>query len=634
MLQKYLLVLLNQLREGEYVTAGSLAAALCVSVKTIRIRMGELNGSLRGHGAMIEAKARYGYRLVLQDKEAYLRWKQQATEAQNSFPEGQKDRVRYLMIYLLNRKDYCKLDDLSEFLYISRTTLTNCLRQAEAQLTQFCLKLERRPNYGIRVTGAENDIRRCLWELLFAVHSEVDGIERRREQALKHLADLVWPCLHEYRIRLSEIGFENLVEDIYVAIRRMRQGRYVEAERWPEHPLEKDGMLCVQELSMRLEGEFMISFTEAERMQLALGLAGRRMYGSTDGEEDNFVIHEDIDQLVTDMLESVHQEMKLNFKGNLELRMLMNQHMVPLDIRMRYDIPLENPLLSYTREKYTMAYAVAAQASTVLQAHYKRMVPEEEIGYLAMMFALALEEKQNKTVRRVRILIVCNTGKGSARLLKYRYEREFGDYLERVVVCDLYELEQVNFDEIDYVLTTVPIRRAIPRPILEVGMFLEQGDIQQVRRLLSSGDRGFLEGYYSPGHFFSGIKGETREEVLNNLCHLIRHNPEEAEKLCEAVLRREMIMATDFGNRTALPHPDRIMVECTEVYVAVLEHPVFWNRQKVELVILALIGAKTDEHIQDFYRVTMDLVSDARAVSQLLAQPQYETLRQLLESRL
>lgn len=63
---------------------------------------------------------------------------------------------------LLSRVDWITLDDLSEILYVSRNAISGDLKRVEAQLAKFDLKLERRPHYGIRVSGSEMSRRLCL----------------------------------------------------------------------------------------------------------------------------------------------------------------------------------------------------------------------------------------------------------------------------------------------------------------------------------------------------------------------------------------------------------------------------------------------------------------------------------------
>ena len=153
---------------------------------------------------------------------------------------------------------------------------------------------------------------------------------------------------------------------------------------------------------------------------------------------------------------------------------------------------------------------MAEHAASVLQRHYGCQVPEDEIGYFAMLFSWALEQNMSE-IQRSRILIVCGTGRSSSRMLKYKYEQEFKEYLEKVFVCSLYELETYDFEQIDYVFTTIPISKRIPVPLIEVGQFLGEKDAIKVRKVLKRGRMDFLDDYYRKEQMLIGIKGNTKE---------------------------------------------------------------------------------------------------------------------------
>lgn len=77
-------------------------------------------------------------------------------------------------------------------------------------------------------------------------------------------------------------------------------------------------------------------------------LGGKQMTGSGDysiESDDNFIFNQEIDQLSYDMIELLRQEFQISFSNNFELRMTLNRHLVPLDIRMRYGLPLINPMI-------------------------------------------------------------------------------------------------------------------------------------------------------------------------------------------------------------------------------------------------------------------------------------------------
>ncbi|MDR2023466.1 MAG: PTS sugar transporter subunit IIA [Hungatella sp.] len=621
--------ILSMLTPGCYVTAKELSERLGVSTKTVGIRIKELNEKAAAFGFSVAAKPRYGYALILDENSCMENFISQESQ-RDRIPSGAKERVNYILAYLVNYNDYIRLDDLCEFLYISRATLTSPLKEAEEILNRYGIRLDRRPNYGIRAAGDEFDFRRCIGDYFIKRNMlEENGEQQKKE--LEEMGAVIFPMLKKYDIHLSETAFELFAIQIYIAAKRIRRGRLV---RMPENSgsvLGAGEWEFVKELLGKLGRSFKIRYNQDEAAYTAVWLAGKRMIGNEEKDEVNFVISEEIDCLVSRMLQLVDRDFKMEFSSHFDIRMLLNQHMVPFDIRMRFNIPVSNLLLKDIMKKCFFEYIMAISACTVLAEWYQKPVPEEEVGYFALIFALAEEQKKTKEEKK-NILIVCSTGRGSSRLLKLKYGQEFGEYLNHIYVCDLSGLENFDFDKVEYVFTTVPIQHYIPKPIIEIGHFLESEDIPAIRTALEGGRKGILMKYYKQDYFFTDVEGETRTEVIKNLCERIGRKRSLPKGFYEAVLKREDMAQTDFGNLIAIPHPCEVMTEETFVSVAILKEPVLWSRHQVQVVLLVSIGKEEEKGISDFYKYTSKLALSHEAVEELIKEKDFNVLIRLLQA--
>lgn len=620
--------LLSLLSETEYITAVKLAEGLGVSPKTVRNRLKELNDLGQKYGVSIEAKSWYGFILCQKETDG-IETMRQALDQTSGLPDSNEDRTNYLLAYLLNHNGFVKIEELSEFLCVSRSTLQNSIKEVEGILEQYHIQIERKPNYGICVEGSEFDIRRCLGEC-FVRRNMIDSrIQLYSAEEMEFLASQLLKLTGKYRVSLTENAFEHLITQIYVALKRMKRGCYVtipEPVDVKKHVIEQK---LAGELAELLGNWQSVSYDQDEIRYIVIYLAGIRIMGDTESDVGNFVIREELDQLVLDMLEAVYEEYRIELRNNFNLRMSFNQHMVPLDIRLRYHIRIINPILMEIRENYAFAYTLAEKCTLELVRYYHREIPEDEIGYLAVLLAMGLEQ-QSKHVRKSKILIVCGAGRGSSRMLRYKYEQEFGGYLEKISVCGLHELPLFDLNEVDYVFTTVPIHQKIPVPIIEVGQFLGNEDIVKVKGILERGHMDFLDQYYRMEQFLVDVEGGTREEVLAHICEEIQKQRNLPEGFLEAVMERERLAQTDFGNHIAMPHPYKIMTEETFVYVAVLKEEIVWSKHPVQLVFLTAICGKEDKNLTRFYDVTTRLFMQEDKVKQIIEQKNFGVFMQML----
>lgn len=625
MLTKEQRLLLELLKEDKYITASELAQRADCSSKTIRTRIKDMNETLEqlyGSAAAVESKPRFGFRLVLEPgvRRDEL-CKPSGAGGGEHVPATPGERADFLLFHLLDRCGYVTISELADMLYVSQGVVKTALKNTENILARYGIHITRRPGYGILAAGEETNIRTCLVDM----YMDRRGHYLENENALKNserLSQIVLELMEKGRISLQETAYHNFIKYIFISVRRIRQGREVDFKRETQVQIDSSNMEFIECLSEKLEVLYAIDIPPNEKEYLAIQLAGKRVIGNN--EEGNLVFHEDLNGLVSQMMDITYEEFKLDLRSNLDLIMLLNQHMIPLDIRLRYNIPLVNPMLEDIQKNYPFACTIAERASVILKEYYGKEIPQGEIGYLAVIYALGLE-KQKPVTLPGNILIVCSSGKGSSRLLAFKYRQEFGAYVKDIKICNLFELGQINFEEIDYVFTTVPIHQPVPVPVYEVSLFLSSEDIVYVRSILEKGNKGFLKDYFAKELFFTGIGAQNKEQVIHELCqkaHKVLNLHRDFE---ESVLYREELSTTDYGNMTAIPHPYKPMTETTKVIVGILEKPVYWGRSHVQAVFLISIGKQEDTNIQRFYQSITQLLTDKSCVQSLICNHSLET---------
>ena len=272
---------------------------------------------------------------------------------------------------------------------------------------------------------------------------------------------------------------------------------------------------------------------------------------------------------------------------------------------------------------------MAAHASTVLSEYFHTIVPEAEIGYLALCFALSLKRQDRQRYKR-NILLVCASGSGSAKLFEYRFREMFGDYLDRVEACDIGSLASWDFSNIDYVFSTVPVKTAIPVPVCQVQYFFDRHNAGEVERLLKSSRKGGIRSYFDRSLFFTNIKGNSREEILHELCGCIRRVRELPPDFEDSVRKRENLMQTDFCPQIAIPHPYQPVTKDTFVCVALLEKPVLWHIYEVQVVFLLSVSVNK-ENLEEFYRIAPSFMMDEGCMNHLLETRSYDTLMDIID---
>ena len=428
---------------------------------------------------------------------------------------------------------------------------------------------------------------------------------------------------------MSDVSFHNLIIHIYVALCRIEEGQetYLSNEQmnqvheWKEYKMAHS---IVEDLSE----EFNVDFPDDEIGYIAIHLAAKRIVSIDETENGNVIINGEVYEIVSHMLRAVYDSYHIDLMDDLELRMMLALHLVPFGVRMAYDLVLHNPLLVDIKTKYTMAYNLAVVASEELRKHYNKEIKEDEIGYFALHFNLALERKNRKQDKK-NILIVCGTGRGTAQLLMYQFKDNFGKYLNQIYTSDALGIKNVDFTDIDYVITTVPIAYSVPVPILEIKSFVEDRDVKTIKRFLSQGHSRTMEKYFRKDLFLTNVGFETKEEVLQYMVKKIESVYDIPSDFYDAIFHRERQAGTEFGNLVAIPHPYKAMTKETFVCICILNKPIIWDKKKVQLIYLMSMEDNSNRNLMTFYKITSKLLVNPKYVNELIQNKRFEVLLSL-----
>ena len=618
-----------ELSDSEYVTASELAKILDLNEKTVRTTIGKMRDSLDEYGIEIESKTRKGYHLLIYDKEKYQAFiNNDEWLSKNDIPNNSKEREEWLLDYLLKQHKFVRIDDLSEMLYVSRSTITNDIRNVEDSLKSYHITLIRRPNYGLHIQGSEFDIRNCMISQ-FKDNKWAQRFSDKEENELKEISKILLNNIQNQKVVLSKSMIQEMTSCIYIAkVRYEENYKITVSKNEVVHRIYKPCIDVATNIVEELNEKFHIHLLDSEIYYIAINIAARSDYNVLEGELESGVINQARKQ-ATQMLDCVYDMMHLDMRQNLSLLYDLISFLIPMDIRMRYGIIAKNPFAETTKKKYFFAYNVASQAVIPLKKTYFHEVPENEIAYLTSIFALFIEQEKDKK-KKYNILVICATNMSTSKLLAYQYKKKFKKYIDEVYTCEMYNLDSFDFSKVDYIFTTVEINRVLPKPVLGISAFLEDEEVEKISSILKFKSSNTIADVYSEELFYDNIKGETKEEILFEICKRIPEKYGIPSDFYEGLLRREEITGTDLAKHVALPHPYETTSDISFACISVLDHPIRWTRQDVQVVILMAVAEDEQRDLTNFLQLISEFIANESAVLQLVEEPDFTTFVNLL----
>jgi len=487
------------LSEAKPATMEAIATELQLSTRVVRYNLPAVETFLRSAGVRVIRRRGLGiWASGDEDRRHAILTSLDAAAGPRVLDTG--DRKLHALAALLDAAPGpVHLRDLEDELGASRPTVRRDVRASESWLEEHHLHLQRLPGVGIAVRGSEIDIRKALLALILeAVSAEIllehMGVTDRSRSPLdgasapglaEFAANLDLPThraiLAEQLPGRDDNGSMAIVGALYLAIltRRVRAGRRAELRSGQlrsliDHPvaasaariaaaLERAAGLVLDEADVATITEFLLGFVELIDASL------------TNDPDDQTVI----DKLVASAASRLHPSLA----EDDQLRRSLGEHLRRLRVRLRYGLPVTNPLDQEVRERYPDVYLVATEIVAALNPMGDTAVPPEEVGFLTMYLAGSLE--RNRLRPKVRITVVCPAGMATAWILVSRLQAEFPQVeVTRVVSKTAFE-QAADLDGADLVVTTVPLDEgAGTLQSVVVSPLLRDRDVRRLSRVL------------------------------------------------------------------------------------------------------------------------------------------------------
>lgn len=610
-----------------FIASDYLVKKFDVSLRTIQSDMKKVRNFVNdSNAAEIISVASKGTRLVIHNPVVF----QKLLGRKSKTLLKQSDRVRKLCVLLLNQRRAVSRQFLVNQLFVSTSTLTNDLNEADAILSDYRLTVTRTSKNGIKIYGKEADKRKCLLKLgnleTDPEHKSFEGRENIRQEIEK----IVVSVLLKHRFHISDTLFQNLIVHIEMAIKRINEGFSIQEDSSDQRNLFKEEVHVAEEIFNKLAARFHFITKKAEVINLAIYIKGKSDY------ENDVYISEEVNTFILDALEEINDKFNIDFRQEIDLRISLALHLIPLLTRIDYNIQNENQMLDQIKQSFPLAFDIAAYMCLLLQRKIKKKIDEGEIAYLAIYFNQFIT-KYNDISGKQRILIITSLKRSESVLLRQRFATWFSKEISILTLLNIHEISSINIEDYDVIFTTEQTKISEKVGALLISFFPSEAEYSQIKLAIDGfKDKFEIIDLFQPNRFFYG-SFQSKEEIIKKLCLLSQDKVKnKVDELQEAIFLREELGSSYFGNSIALPHPINPISVDTFVSVILLKNDLSWDsdKNKVRLIMLVAIE-KNNAKVFQLWNYLSKIIQERNFVNNLRKKPNFEhfkeELAQLLE---
>ncbi|MFR5598188.1 MAG: BglG family transcription antiterminator, partial [Holdemania filiformis] len=615
----------------------------------------QLNLALSDQGAVITSKTGSGYWLIVEDRERFEQFLQNASArpAQHILNPIQVDRAHFIIRTLLCRQDYTRIEELEDLLFMNLTSVKQILNRAREILKLFDLKIVSKSRHGMKISGREHDIRLCLnyeygnystTSLRLAQPEEYGRLYRFDPQVQQRI-ELIIRSLQEMFIsyNLSVSSLASLSRLILISAVRSQNGHPLD---YPESTIIRftnRNSYYVAKLVLNQCAELLqCSFIREDIILLAIGFVGFRIALSPDEMfRDGFLESKDIAFDLVQHLAQTNQFSSIN--KDIKLVDDIALHLDGLFTRSRYHLRTTQFASEVQVESSLMSRKMAMQAMVYLHEKYEIEISAEEITRLALVIHPVFGRFPWK-FKKIRACCVSNIDKSVGRGLAERLMRNFGRFIEQIDVLELYELKDADLSVYEMLFTSYNPEELTFLPksltVFQLDLFFDESTKRKIRSLFVNGNHQSnfkIRSDLRPQHIFTGMDvssedaclemiGESLESVLLDSPQALKEDLQTCEEIMASQPRDNVVILSGLHSHTAN----------VTLSVFVLKRPIPWNHSllKAQIIVYWDRGqvAKDAERFENEYvpHLLETVFHDRLVIDELVKNPDYEHLMDVI----
>lgn len=409
---------------------------------------------------------------VIQVPEAVMSFFQ---ESQNVQPERmmnltEEERFMMIYLYLFIREESISSAHLTQFLRVSKNTVITDVKKANQKNTPFLVEICYTRQLGYHLKGTEFNKRALvmnqLHQLLQLPYYEklIHHLWNKRGEVYR------FDYFHEILKRLSKRHNLQFVEERFNQFAyflpfyscRQKQKKLVMFHEDEINVLKQDSLW---EVGKALSKELSFGEDEGEICYFTLQLLGLSLGNASIQIGDRDVLMTICEKLVADF----EAKACISFERKNEVIKLLYQHMKPAYFRMKYRIPIHNPLLQEIKKEHKELFTIVEETLLPIASLLGCSIPDEEIAFITILFGALLEKSTRTSFKKKRAVVVCSSGISSSLIVKHQLESVFSEIMieKTLSIEEFYEETGGGYD---LVFSTVALNTKLPcfyvRPLM------------------------------------------------------------------------------------------------------------------------------------------------------------------------
>lgn len=639
-------------------TGQELATRLGFSQRSIRTYIRNIEPESKRHGAIIDAKPGYGYQLNIVDLEAFKRFmlEQNHVSYPGEVPAKVDDadlRRKWMMEQMLIHEQALEIDTIISRFYVSESTIKKDVQTLRALCEPYELKL-RTEKGKLLIQGAEQNKRSMIMEQYFhstklsSLQDYLDSSPLFINLPTSTLLRILLEEMRKAKRRLTDVQLQNILLHLALSIRRVMEGKTICSFDKKKVKADSNAWQIASDILKQVSQEMNLQFPSSEIHYLAL-------HFSILNEEE--IPREKIKREIGEILTMLYEDEVMDVREDKLLKEALVDHMIPMILRIRSNIQMENPMTQEIRQMAPDLFLITRKYFSMMPSLRRYTLIDDEWAYLTLHLQAAKERALQK--RKLQVLVICAAGYGASQLLKSRINKLFGDELHIVSEAGYFDMNEETLKGIDLIISSINIGAVIfGIPFLHVSIFLDEDDQEKIRNYINSHHgkhqigkssshflnkesvkkemekrKEIFKRYFQSDHFITKNGSFQATQVVNELIQMLSlgEATDFTTQMKEQITIRNQIGNVAFSDSIVVVHPAIPLAKKAHFALALLPQGAWWSKDhpNVKFIFLMSPSRYGNEDLDRITGAIVELIEREDLQQQILESLTFNTFQKV-----
>ena len=375
-----------------------------------------------------------------------------------------------------------------------------------------------------------------------------------------------------------------------------------------------------ESIYQRIEKEYQIKIAETDiRFLAVLLLSAKKLKNFRDLQEEDYAkqYDKDLEKFVKLVIDTIDSVLDIDLSEDQLLVESLMLHMRSAIFRMKYSTATGDNISKYVKSEYKQTFLATWSTSNLFEEYYDVQVTEDELAGITLYIQAAIIRQ--KKGRPIEALLISEGGMATSQLniekLKYSIPE-----ITDIRATSYHDFRLSQYKDMDVIINTTGEEIHDDR-VVAVDARLSERGIESVRQKVNQiyyfrkreefHFNSLCHQLFDVDLFLLKPEVENKDQLITMMVKKLEEKGDVTPNYLQSVFDRERATTTSIGRGVAIPHGNMTEVNEPKIVVAILDKPISWHDDMVDVVFLLAVKMtsqveikRTKQFYKDFLQLT------------------------------